>query len=523
MLGRTPMKTRSTTASRDGKIAAGSTRSEIGCIDGSQHCKACTDEDNTRMVQCDKCDDWYHFECVEVSQGVATRDWQCPCCMQATQGARKKSSAKVTSVEPAVSTSASVNPSIRVTSVPLTIVPQIPSSLPALPQQTTSDNVNDSMLTHVPSNIMFPPMPANKASNIPNPPNVFATSTFFAPSMLMPPSIFTLAGGTVPFNPLPTPSNPLIQSTICSSNAFPEMASIRQCLPVSSGHPPRPAVVNIPLASSTIIPTTGLLVGQPSNEPLKSTLEIPRNNAKQGFGETSSQHSGASRRSTKQRQLELELKMLDEERKLQEEEDAKKRAYLQKRYALLLEIASETSSIVGAEDGAIQDRVDEWINNGMDEGQRPDQPGPNRELLDLNVAAHPASRNVHQCYAQTDIVNDQRRNALLPQPRTIPTATRQRNFDIPSSQPTHGSSNHPMMSNLGGRRPSIDIQLNQRSRVVNSPGLGRSSFRRKVYDDDAEGNNLTRSQLELRFIGFCYRSHPVENFRDVLHLTKQLR
>ncbi|XP_062700682.1 uncharacterized protein LOC134284974 [Aedes albopictus] len=491
MLGRTPMKTRSTAASRDSRTAPGSTRNEI---DGSQHCKVCKDDDNTRMVQCDKCDDWYHFECVEVSQGVADRDWHCPSCLQAAKGAKKKSTVKEATVVPSVSTLASINPSIRVTSVPLNVVPQISSSLPALPS-----DVNDSMLTHVPSNVMFPPMSANKVSNTIPPSNTPVTSTFSASNILIPPSIFTLAGGTAPLNPPPPPSNQFIQSTACSLNTFPEMRSLRQCLPVSSGHPPILAAASIPLASSTIIPTTGVLVGQLPNEPLKSTSDIPQNNAKQGFRETSSQHSGTSRRSTKQRQLELELKMLDEERKLQEEENAKKREYLRRRYALLLEMASESSSIVESEDARVEDRVEEWVNNGIIEGQQPDQPGPTRELLELNTAVQQPSRNVRQHDNHDDIpslVNNSRQATSLHRPRVIATSVGRRNYDIPSNQPSHGFSNQRMLSNIMPHRPNINVQQDQRSRYVHSPAPGRS-LRPDAFDDD-EGNNLTRSQVAAR-------------------------
>lgn len=170
MLGRTPIKTRSNSAPRDGRSTDGP-RNVIGGNDGNHHCKACADEDNTRMVQCDRCDDWYHFECVEVSQGVASRDWQCSKCLYVAKGGRKKASTKEPSSDPAVSTSVQTNPSIRVTSVPLNVVPQMPTTLPVFPNVTTSGDVNESVISHVPSNMMFPP----KSTHSSHPSNTHVT------------------------------------------------------------------------------------------------------------------------------------------------------------------------------------------------------------------------------------------------------------------------------------------------------------------------------------------------------------
>ncbi|XP_053698559.1 uncharacterized protein LOC128745509 [Sabethes cyaneus] len=43
-------------------------------------CGLCDDPDNIRMVQCDECDSWYHFSCVDVSQSVEEISWSCPRC-----------------------------------------------------------------------------------------------------------------------------------------------------------------------------------------------------------------------------------------------------------------------------------------------------------------------------------------------------------------------------------------------------------------------------------------------------------
>ncbi|XP_055604494.1 uncharacterized protein LOC129752749 [Uranotaenia lowii] len=43
-------------------------------------CGLCNEPDNFAMVQCDECDWWYHFACVEVSQSVENISWSCPGC-----------------------------------------------------------------------------------------------------------------------------------------------------------------------------------------------------------------------------------------------------------------------------------------------------------------------------------------------------------------------------------------------------------------------------------------------------------
>lgn len=47
----------------------------------SLSCVLCNDFDNMDMVQCDTCDQWYHHECVGVSESVANRSWSCERCI----------------------------------------------------------------------------------------------------------------------------------------------------------------------------------------------------------------------------------------------------------------------------------------------------------------------------------------------------------------------------------------------------------------------------------------------------------
>ncbi|XP_058443961.1 uncharacterized protein LOC131425801 [Malaya genurostris] len=55
-------------------------------------CKLCENFDNDNMVQCDLCDSWYHFSCVDVSESIAEVSWSCP-------GCAKVISANVTNVQ----------------------------------------------------------------------------------------------------------------------------------------------------------------------------------------------------------------------------------------------------------------------------------------------------------------------------------------------------------------------------------------------------------------------------------------
>ncbi|XP_058816619.1 uncharacterized protein LOC131679884 [Topomyia yanbarensis] len=47
-------------------------------------CALCQSEDNSRMVCCDQCHKWYHFDCVEVTEDVADHEWSCTNCVNPT-------------------------------------------------------------------------------------------------------------------------------------------------------------------------------------------------------------------------------------------------------------------------------------------------------------------------------------------------------------------------------------------------------------------------------------------------------
>ncbi|XP_058828499.1 uncharacterized protein LOC131688314 [Topomyia yanbarensis] len=43
-------------------------------------CQLCQERDNEEMVQCDGCDKWFHFVCVQVTEDIANVSWVCPFC-----------------------------------------------------------------------------------------------------------------------------------------------------------------------------------------------------------------------------------------------------------------------------------------------------------------------------------------------------------------------------------------------------------------------------------------------------------
>lgn len=43
-------------------------------------CGECHKLDDNPMVQCDDCDAWYHFDCVNVTDGIANVSWSCKHC-----------------------------------------------------------------------------------------------------------------------------------------------------------------------------------------------------------------------------------------------------------------------------------------------------------------------------------------------------------------------------------------------------------------------------------------------------------
>ncbi|XP_030828974.1 transcription initiation factor TFIID subunit 3 [Strongylocentrotus purpuratus] len=56
------------------------------------YCPACKKADDgvLPMIGCDTCDDWYHWECVGITEEPSTNDWYCKRCQNKSKGKKKK-------------------------------------------------------------------------------------------------------------------------------------------------------------------------------------------------------------------------------------------------------------------------------------------------------------------------------------------------------------------------------------------------------------------------------------------------
>ncbi|XP_062704517.1 uncharacterized protein LOC134286848 [Aedes albopictus] len=62
-------------------------------------CKTCRGPDNEEMVQCDRCDGWYHFSCVGVSEEVADKSWSCTNCVTAKWVQRTRTASEINVIQ----------------------------------------------------------------------------------------------------------------------------------------------------------------------------------------------------------------------------------------------------------------------------------------------------------------------------------------------------------------------------------------------------------------------------------------
>ncbi|XP_058827897.1 uncharacterized protein LOC131687827 [Topomyia yanbarensis] len=296
------------------------------------------------MVQCDKCDDWFHFDCVEVSQAVENQDWLCSDCYGKQHAKNKKSTKPTPPTVPPVSTLATI-----VTTG--TLVPKITSTSSI---NVTSTFVTSSMI-YTPNTLVSPYM-----FNAPMPPHSLMPPCSYAQSYyMMPPNTPMQLNTSMPPMPLIQSyrlSNPSISSS--GVNYY------DRCYTVPSSFIQPIPSVPYPVVSSDVEPTTIPIGGQPKELPEQLHPRFPPKTKKQVLEDNMSQYSEvSSRRSTKQRQLKLQLQMLDDERKLQEAEEASKREYIHTRNQLMKEIVNEEDSIVDADEGLSDERVAEWLND----------------------------------------------------------------------------------------------------------------------------------------------------------------
>lgn len=108
----------------------------------TNNCERCCEEDNDRMVQCDKCDLWYHFHCVGVDSAIADTSWSCDGCNSSTSAEKN-----VSNKDPAR------NNQVEETSVNLLMPPQATSSptINGEAQQKASKNTEGIIKNNQPS------------------------------------------------------------------------------------------------------------------------------------------------------------------------------------------------------------------------------------------------------------------------------------------------------------------------------------------------------------------------------------
>ncbi|XP_065356442.1 uncharacterized protein LOC135950842 [Calliphora vicina] len=83
------------------------------------NCNKCESKDTERMVQCDSCDKWFHFECVRVNSDVANMSWNCSCGNYQPVVIKNSASTAATQTLPSVNATAEFTAGLR----PLSDVP----------------------------------------------------------------------------------------------------------------------------------------------------------------------------------------------------------------------------------------------------------------------------------------------------------------------------------------------------------------------------------------------------------------
>ncbi|XP_055547018.1 histone acetyltransferase p300-like isoform X1 [Wyeomyia smithii] len=311
--------------------------SEGGSFSETSHC---TGGDDSRMVQCDKCDDWYHFDCVGVNQDVENQDWLCP----------------VSQDEQQAKTKVSANPLLPVSTRSTIITPD------ETPLCTSSDLVASIAVT---SSLLYPPNTVypsiGKNANVSMPPqSLMPPTSFMSPFCFMPLYQSTQINYSMP----PIPAN----SSVSQSNPYAPISKVNmsgQCYTVSSSvtQPIPSAPITGPPKSIPFAQPTVLIEGSNNQLPESLHPNHPPLNQQRAVEDNLSQCSdAASRRFTKQRQLELQLQLLDEERKIQEAEESNRREYLRKRHELLKEMANENASLSDVEEERSSRRVYDWLS-----------------------------------------------------------------------------------------------------------------------------------------------------------------
>ncbi|XP_065355454.1 uncharacterized protein LOC135949918 [Calliphora vicina] len=82
------------------------------------NCNKCELKDTDRMVQCDSCDKWFHFECVGVNSDVANMSWNCSCRNDKPVIIKNSASTTTSQTLPSVNATAEFTAGLRAASSP---------------------------------------------------------------------------------------------------------------------------------------------------------------------------------------------------------------------------------------------------------------------------------------------------------------------------------------------------------------------------------------------------------------------
>ncbi|XP_062715630.1 uncharacterized protein LOC134291645 [Aedes albopictus] len=463
----------------------------VPCSTPTEKCNVCSGTDLRRVWHCNICRYWYHPACIGIDSVNENPRFVCPQCQPLT-GALKHTYTSAPSRSVPVSTTpleyvnmswSQISP---VTTAPSTVpISMTPYAL-GYPRTTMSVNPIASVIPHAATVPQF----SNAF------PNTFPTVSSLArtlppchistpPSLIsQPPAMQEAAVSATPAS-VPEPLLPpygfaatslINQTSMRSSGVTPAAttsATVSNVAPAVLPHCgfPAPVLLNQQLRSMISSTTAPVLV----REPLAiSTTFAPihlqsNNSAVQMDSRSQSSRATSSRLSAKQKQKKLELEMLDEERKLQEKEEANKREYLRKRYELLQEIASETSSVadINVEEEGPNERVNSWLQS--------------RELENHTIRNQEPALQVQQqtSHASMDVTTSHRANAFVQNVTYSMQPERRQSYVQDDS-----------------RAPPRSIRFANASVPTFDPML--RSTPRQMRSQMEYGNNLSHSQVAAR-------------------------
>ncbi|XP_055589342.1 uncharacterized protein LOC129741628 [Uranotaenia lowii] len=368
----------------------------------ASNCKSCGGPETEEMVQCDSCDRWFHFQCVNVTESIAERPWNCADCTSRFEERNPVSTFNFPpNVPPARRSLSHTHPAEEnVANVPQTTELMSQLSIPS---------------TNIAPSSIFPPL-------------YNAPTIAFAPSRNINPRLISNQN---------TQSMPISTTSCSNAVVYP---STMLSAPVPS------AVVSIsktPISSRrNALPVTvgNKLPIQRANDERSLRNEGPANQLQQ-------KATTSSRKSTANRAILLELEKLKEEQKHLQEVHKQQMDNINKRYELLAELASESSLGSVAEEIGLDSKVEDWLDQS--DGQRV---RPFEEELHYPLT-HRSTHNVagpHSYSAPKQAVNQRHSSGKIRfEPQIQPTTSEFQGRHRPSFEhpPGESAQDHHQLGN----------------------------------------------------------------------------